>query len=82
MISTKEFENTAKEFGKSAKINKINAPSLDENFLNWLLSINTKNKVDNFVHWWEGWYEALDETIVFQGDVYAERQAAKSNSAY
>ena len=82
MINAKELHNTAKEFGRSAKINKINAPSLDENFLNWLLSINTQNKVDNFVHWWEGWYEALDETIVFQSDIFPTHQTAKTAAAH
>lgn len=55
--------NTAKEFGKNAKNNGINAPTLDEIFANWLLKMKVSEKRDYFVQWWEGWYEALDESL-------------------
>lgn len=57
---------TAKEFGKNAKQNEINAPTLDEKFLQWLATINSEKKIDNLVQWWEGWYEALDESLLLQ----------------
>jgi len=55
--------NTAKEFGKNAKNNGINAPTLDEIFASWLLKMKVSEKRDYFVQWWEGWYEALDESL-------------------
>jgi hypothetical protein len=61
---------TAKEFGKNAKVKGINAPTLDENFLHWLTTIDAENKIDIFVQWWEGWYEALDEHLSFRNKKY------------
>jgi len=58
--------NTAKEFGKNAKNNGINAPTLDEIFASWLLKMKASEKRDYFVQWWEGWYEALDESLSAQ----------------
>ncbi len=66
---------TAKEFGKTAKRNEINAPTLDVNFLNWLTTTSTENKIDNFVQWWEGWYEALDEILSLQRGKFIKNQS-------
>lgn len=54
---------TPKEFGKIAKRNGINAPTLDENLSRWLANINADTTIDHYVQWWEGWYEALDESL-------------------
>lgn len=56
----------AKEFGKNARKNGINAPTLDDFFSKWLAKINAEGKKDYFVQWWEGWYEALDESLSYQ----------------
>jgi len=65
--------NTAKDFGKNAKNNGINAPTLDEFFAHWLQKMNVSEKRDYFVQWWEGWYEALDESLSTQPRKYAQR---------
>lgn len=67
--------NTAKEFGKNAKQNKINAPTLDEKFLNWLVTISPETKIDSLVQWWEGWYEALDESLALQSGKFTKFSA-------
>ena len=66
---------TAKEFGKTAKRNEINAPTLDVNFLNWLTTLSTEKKIDNFVQWWEGWYEALNESLSLQSGKFINNQS-------
>lgn len=55
-----------REFGKIAKRNGINAPTLDENLSRWLTRINAEKNIDHYVQWWEGWYEAQDESIALQ----------------
>lgn len=54
---------TPKEFGKTAKASGINAPTLDEKFSLWLSKTEADKKRDYLVQWWEGWYEALDESL-------------------
>lgn len=54
---------TPKEFGKTAKASGINAPTLDEKFSQWLLKVEAEQKRDCLGQWWEGWYEALDESL-------------------
>jgi hypothetical protein len=54
---------TPKEFGKMAKQNGINAPTLDENLARWLNRTGDEKTKDHYVQWWEGWYEALDESL-------------------
>jgi hypothetical protein len=66
---------TAREFGKIAKKNEINAPTLDEKFLHWLVTIGPEKKIDNFVQWWEGWYEALDESLSLQTGKFSKHIA-------
>lgn len=56
---------TAKEFGKIAKRSGINAPTLDEQFSHWLVKMNAEKTRDYMVQWWEGWYEALDESFSY-----------------
>ena len=56
MITPKQFGNTAKKSG-------INAPTLDEKFLQWLSKIEADKKLEHLVQWWEGWYEAHDESL-------------------
>jgi hypothetical protein len=52
-----------KYFGKLAKRNGINAPTLDDNLSRWLARAKIDQVKDHYVHWWEGWYEALDESL-------------------
>lgn len=60
---------TAKECGKLAHRNGVNAPTLDGNLAN-LLGRNSSNtgdkKTTHYVQWWEGWYESLDESLALQ----------------
>lgn len=64
---------TPKEMGKIAKRNGINAPTLDENLSRWLARFETEKKIDHYVHWWEGWYEALDESLAFQNVSFTKK---------
>ena len=64
---------TPKEMGKIAKRNGINAPTLDENLSRWLTRFATEKKIDHYVHWWEGWYEALDESLAFQNVSFTKK---------
>jgi hypothetical protein len=66
---------TAKDFGKAARINKINAPTLDQHFLNWLKAINAENRIHHFVQWWEGWYEVIDESLSLQESQLNKRKS-------
>lgn len=54
---------TPKEFGKLAKKSGINAPTLDENLSRWLAKVKSEKTIEHYVQWWEGWYEALDESL-------------------
>jgi hypothetical protein len=54
---------TPKDFGKLAKRNGINAPTLDEDLSHWLARTKAERVKDYYVQWWEGWYEALDESL-------------------
>jgi hypothetical protein len=65
--------NPAKEFGKNAKNNGVNAPKLDEFFVAWLQKMKVSENRDYFVQWWEGWYEALDESLSVQTKKCAHR---------
>lgn len=55
-----------KEMGKIAQTNGINAPTLDENLARWIARFDPERKIDHYVRWWEGWYEALDESLAFK----------------
>lgn len=57
--------NKVKEFGKMARNCGINAPTLDENLSRWFVNTNTEKNIEHYVQWWEGWYEALDESLAF-----------------
>jgi hypothetical protein len=56
----------AKDFGKSARMKKINAPTLDDNFLDWLKTTNGDQRIHHLMEWWEGWYEIFDENLFRQ----------------
>jgi hypothetical protein len=58
--------SSPKEYGKIARKNGINAPTLDENLSQWLSRSGFDRKTEHYVEWWEGWYEALDESLAFQ----------------
>lgn len=55
--------NTAKDYGKSAQKSRINAPTLDENLLRWLTISGFEKHTEHYIEWWEGWYEALNESF-------------------
>jgi hypothetical protein len=67
---------TPKELGKWAKIVGINAPSLDAEFSCWIKNATNEERKQYLIEWWDGWYEALDESISFQQAAYKKRSAA------
>lgn len=67
---------TPKELGKWAKTVGINAPSLDAGFSCWIKNASSEERKQYLIEWWDGWYEALDESISFQQNHYANRSAA------
>ncbi len=67
---------TPKELGKWAKTVGINAPSLDAGFSCWIKNATAEERKKHLIEWWDGWYEALDESISFQQNVYGNRSAA------
>lgn len=72
----------AKEFGKLARNCGINAPTLDENLSRWLVKTNTEKNIDHYVQWWEGWYEALDESLSFANVSFTKMQPSRSYSKF
>lgn len=64
---------TPKEMGKIAKHYGINAPTLDENLSRWLARFDVEKKIDHYVQWWEGWYEALDESLALKNVSFTKR---------
>lgn len=69
---------TPKEMGKAAKKNGINAPTLDENLSRWLAQSDAEKRIDYYVHWWEGWYEALDESLTFRNESFTRNSQTRS----
>jgi hypothetical protein len=67
---------TPKELGKWANIVGINAPSLDAGFSCWIKNATSEERKQYLIEWWDGWYEALDESISFQQVAYKKRSAA------
>lgn len=61
---------TPKQFGKTAKAAGINAPTIDTRFATWLLNSEADRKKDYLIQWWEGWYEALDESLSMPTTVF------------
>ncbi len=67
---------TPKELGKWAKIVGINAPSLDAGFSCWIKNATSEERKQYLIEWWDGWYDALDESISVQQGAYKKRSAA------
>lgn len=70
--------NSPKEYGKIARQNGINAPTLDENLCQWLSHAGFDKKTEHYVQWWEGWYEALDESLAYPNVNFTPDQLAYS----
>lgn len=69
---------TPKEMGKAAKKNGINAPTLDDNLSSWLAQADEEKRIDHYVRWWEGWYEALDESLAFRNESFTRNSHTRS----
>lgn len=54
---------TPKDLGRLAQRQGINAPSLDEQMACWLERFGAEAKTAHMIHWWEGWYEGLEESL-------------------
>lgn len=74
--------SSPKEYGKIARQNGINAPTLDENLSLWLLRSGFNAKTEHYVQWWEGWYEALDESLAYQNVNFTDNQRGHSCRQY
>lgn len=64
-----------KQYGKSAKKSGINAPTLDEKFSIYLAKLEADKKLEYLTQWWEGWYEALHESISLQATYLSPKHA-------
>ncbi len=57
---------TPKDIGKLAHQSGINSPTLDQSMMDWMSRNPDSSKIDQFILWWEGWFEALDENLNFR----------------
>ena len=51
---------SARCYGKEAKLNDINAPTLDQHFYLSIQGLPAEERIFQLSEWWEGWYESLD----------------------
>lgn len=61
---------TPKELGKWAKVNGINAPTLDRGLDCWIKGKDAAAIRSYYVQWWAGWYEALDESFSLRPEIF------------
>jgi hypothetical protein len=67
---------TPRELGKWAKLNGINAPTLDRGLDCWLKGKDSTTIQQHYIAWWDGWYEALDESLSFQQESFTRQLSA------
>lgn len=49
--------------GKNAYKNGINSPTLDFTLSNWLKNNPKRSQTDQYLQWWEGWFDGLNENL-------------------
>lgn len=54
---------TPRDIGRLAHAQGINSPTLDQTMIDWLDANPGAAKIDQFILWWEGWFEALDQNL-------------------
>ena len=67
---------TPRQIGQVAHAHGINSPTLDQTMMDWLSANPNQAKIDQFILWWEGWFEALDQSLSAPNSDYTRKVAA------
>lgn len=65
-----------RDLGKWAKLTGINAPSLDSAFYCWIKNATEEQRTRYCREWWEGWFDAVDESLSFRNDRFTKVSAS------